>query len=74
MTQGVSTHYSQGANLSEFRTAPVRSLPFIPQDFNLTASSAGTQVTIREVEIAQRPPSGNPSTQDAAAPKLEILI
>jgi hypothetical protein len=74
MTLGVSTSQLHGVNLSDFRTAPIRSLPYIPQDFNLTASSAGTQVTIREKEIVQQPTAKKQTAQEAATPKLEMLV
>ena len=71
MIAGVSS-----ANLSNERTgiltATVRSLPFIPSDFALTASSAGTIVEMQAVvAVPSRP---NPATQLQSQPQmLEVL-
>jgi hypothetical protein len=74
MIQGVSTSYRENTGQVAFMPPPVRSLPLIPETYRLTASPAGTLITIGEVEIQIPPPAVNPSAQEAAVFRLEILI
>lgn len=73
MIQGITAYQQPVAPRADFLPTPVRSLPLIPETYRLTASSAGTLITIREAELELPASSENPAVQEARGFQLEIL-